>query len=308
MGMVMPPAEYLLTAGVPYVEPPIPPNNPVYAGTAAAVALQRDQHERLLRQYEKFQALRSKIRAMLLQAVPKDYTSELLDARPAGYANLTPREIMDHLMENYGTISPLDLAANRKQLARPWNPSHSIETLISHCDRCRKFAAEGQNPISDMDYVYAMVDAIKMAGVLEKAVTDWQDKPVADQTIAACKLHFKKANKNRLDNLSAATPSALDANAAIGNNAKADTKTDPAGAGKGKPKGQLGNYSYCWTHGICTHASNVCKFPAEGHQKEALIHNLMGGRVVVNVRANNNNRNGRNRRGGNQENTPPVTN
>lgn len=35
--------------------------------------------------------------------------------------------------------------------------------------------------------------------------------------------------------------------------------------------------SYCWTHGRCKHKSADCKFPAEGHKKEATMANKMDG-------------------------------
>ena len=35
--------------------------------------------------------------------------------------------------------------------------------------------------------------------------------------------------------------------------------------------------SYCWTHGICGHASNRCRNKMRGHKNEATINNRMGG-------------------------------
>jgi hypothetical protein len=312
--MVMPPAKYQVMAGAVYLEPLPAPLHPVYQGNGAAVAQQQNQQALTRRTYDEFQDLRSKIQSMILQAVPKNYTRTLATG-PTGYANVQPRAIMDHLLTRYGTITNGDLAANTKLLSRPWDPSNDIEEVFTNCEECRKFADEAENPITDRDAIIALLAVFKNSGVLTKAVSDWKAIAMAQQTMDAFTDHFMAANKIRREELSEATPAALDANAAIGAPAKdaaTEPKTDTANTGKGKPKGQLGNFSYCWTHGICTHTSHSCKYPGDGHQKEAVLLNMMGGSSAINVRANPNrntgNRNWRNRRNGNQENTPPPTN
>jgi hypothetical protein len=312
IGMVMPPAAYQLMAGAVYLEPLPAPLHPVYQGNGAAVAQQQNQQAEMRRTYDEFQDLRSKIQSMILQAVPKNYTRTLA-AGPTGYANVQPRAIMDHLLTRYGTITNSDLAANTKQLS---SPSNDIEEVFTNCDECRAFADEAENPISDRDAIIALLAVFKTAGVLEKAVSTWKTKTLAQQTLEAFTTHFMEADRIRREELSEATPAALDANAAVGGPAKdatTETKPDTTNPGKGKPKGQFGNWSYCWTHGICTHTGHSCKFPGEGHQKEAVITNMMNGSSAINVRPNNNRNNGnwrdrRNRRNGNQENTPPPTN
>ena len=36
---------------------------------------------------------------------------------------------------------------------------------------------------------------------------------------------------------------------------------------------------YCWTHGLCHHASKDCCTKAEGHKDDATLDNRMGGSV-----------------------------
>lgn len=56
-----------------------------------------------------------------------------------------------------------------------------------------------------------------------------------------------------------------------------DNKTPP-----GERKKPTDHGSYCWTHGYCVHKDHngtTCKFPKEGHMKEATKANTMGGSI-----------------------------
>ena len=106
------------------------------------------------------------------------------------------------------------------------------------------------------------------SGVLEKAVDDWEEKDIADQTLANLIPHFKKANKLRLSKDKKAAKEILAANTAL---------TKPTEQAKeGQPTG-LEGWGYCFTHGICSHSSANCTKPKEGHKKDATMANRMGG-------------------------------
>ena len=38
---------------------------------------------------------------------------------------------------------------------------------------------------------------------------------------------------------------------------------------------------YCWTHGLCSHGGNYCRWKAEGHQGDATLDNNMGGGTKI---------------------------
>ena len=122
----------------------------------------------------------------MLAAVPISFICPLNHPQ-LGTANATPQTIMNHLLPNYGEIKNSDLLENRKALELPWNPDTPIEDVFARGALCRDIAEEGEDPISDTNYVLYLVQTFDKSGVLEKAVEDWEKKPKADQTlVVAC--------------------------------------------------------------------------------------------------------------------------
>jgi hypothetical protein len=312
LGMVMPQAEYVAMAvgNAPYVHP-IPPVPPNYAGAAAVIAQLQSDYAHQKERYEEYVELAAQIKAQLLQAVPILYLQQLNHAQ-VGFANATPRAIIDHLLATFGEITERDLDKNMAELRAPWNPDVPIHTVFERGTACRQFAEEGDDPISEATYTRILVDIFEQSGVLETAVDKWGEKPRADRTLANCERHFVEANQHRITKLSNATRETLAANAAthkpqasgspLRTNAPPNqmTVTSPeflaliakitadavASATKANNPTPRSNRTrnnnqrprqYCWTHGVCAHSSKDCRVPKEGHQPNATFANTMGG-------------------------------
>ena len=158
LGMVMPNVDYILisTGGADYAPPAGAPPVPEYVGTAAHVAVQQGTYQREMQEFDDYQAIKAHMKAIMLQAVPKTYTSAL--AHPQlGYASTTPQAIMNHLLTRYGAIQEKDLADNMALLSAPWNPDDPIETVFDNGTFCRDYASEGLDPISDPTYIRLLV-------------------------------------------------------------------------------------------------------------------------------------------------------
>lgn len=302
LGMLMPPAEYVLisTGGTAYGIPVKPPA-PAYAGAAAVIAAMQEGYRREMETYQEYRDLSNQIRKLILDAVPADYLSELAHPK-MGYSNVTPSQMLEHLVTTYGGITAMDLRENMERIKAPWNPDTPIESVFTNGTFCRNFADEGTDPISDTAYVRILVDIFEASGVLEKAVEDWESKPMAEQTLANATPHFKTGNKLRLIKEAKTAKNALEANQAIINQA-VDLKWATKEPGTSTSSG-LNGWHYCYTHGICKHSGQSCPSPKEGHKKEATLSNRMGG--TNNLKP----RNARNRQRGNggQENDIPTPN
>jgi len=298
LGMLMPNAEYILisTGGAAYGIP-VRPQVPAFAGAAAVIAAIQEDYRRAQETYHTHRDLSNQIKKLILDAVPLDYLSEL--AHPTmGYSSVTPSQMLEHLVTNYGGITAKDLRDNMERLKTPWNPDTPIESVFTNGTFCRNFANEGNNPISDETYVLILVDIFEASGVLEKAIEDWEAKPVADQTLANAIPHFKTGNRLRLIKEAKTAKNTLAANQAISNQAidqKLATKETGTLTGAG-----LKGWDYCYTHGICKHSGCACPSPKEGHKKEATMNNRMGG--TNNLKPRKTKKAGG---GGGQENEPP---
>jgi hypothetical protein len=259
-------AKYLAITSqlVPYVFP-VPPPLPVLVGNTIQREQQRLQLKEATDLYNDARQLQTQLRHQLVQAVPPVYIAKLKQG-DLGLANVTPKEILEHLDVTYGTIQPRDLASNLKTLRTLWNPEEPIETVFTNGDECRAFAILGLEPIPDGPYIRILVETFEQSGVLQEAIKDWNKLKPADQTLAACVDHFTRANETRADS----TTSMQNVLAALPTIA-------PIGGGFPPTNGSLDGFYYCWTHGISLHPGTACQFPAEGHVSSATLKDRKGG-------------------------------
>jgi hypothetical protein len=82
-----------------------------------------------------------------VQAVPDVYLATLRQPR-GRYATTQPRDMLAHIIAQYGTITPTDLVTNMERIQVPWSPDTSIEHLLTRGQDCRQFATEGGNMLS----------------------------------------------------------------------------------------------------------------------------------------------------------------
>jgi hypothetical protein len=127
-------------------------------------------------------AFKNHLKALLIKAVTSLYINDF-DNAEMGYAQAAPEQLPTHLVESNGRITARELEKNLARIATPWNSDTPIETVFANGTNCRKFAVGGNDPISDAVYVRVLVKISINSGVLERAVSDWERKPDAKQTV-----------------------------------------------------------------------------------------------------------------------------
>ena len=101
-GILMDPARYLLTAGVPFANPANPANPGNYPanvpGNAVAGVRARAEaeHKEQVREYETFQGVVQATKDIIQEAVNHEYLLEIED-EILGFLNQTPTDMMNHL-------------------------------------------------------------------------------------------------------------------------------------------------------------------------------------------------------------------
>jgi hypothetical protein len=149
----------------------------------------------------------------------------------------------------------------------------------------------------------------KPVDILEKWVDDWEKRPQDERDLEDCIEHFTAANEEyRLTKQGEDTKDILRANTVVttatdelkalitaAKDAVSQANTQATGKATWVPKKAFGldGFEYCWTHGVCNHKSNKCRFPNDGHKNEATIFNQLGGKdgITLPGRAGRNNRN-----------------
>ena len=179
-------------------------------------------------------------------------------------------------------MTPDDAEANRQSLMAIINIDDPLETLFERIITVQQIAPEFA-PISDATAITLTLKAIEATGVFATAIHEWRSMIPANQTMANFRLHFDRANQERIRLLPTAAAGLHGANNAVGN---------PRGAPNAVPNN---GWAYCHTHGYSNnarHTSATCNHRAEGHQEAATFNNPMGGSNIIRgtgFRGSNNN-------------------
>jgi hypothetical protein len=226
----------------------------------------------------------------LLKAVEYRYL-QFLEDPDFGFADVSPRDMLQHLRATYGQVTPDDMEQNRSLLSAEWNPDDPIEDIWLRLRDCQGYATAADEPITNSTAIRLTLAVFEKIGVFASAVDKWRDKPAAEQTLPVFKTHFNFENKERLRKLTAQTAGYHGAHLAdvvppppsrAPDTALAATPPWPHPPVEIAPTILIGDMKmyYCWTHGLgksASHTSAGCENPAEGHKTNATIKNMMGG-------------------------------
>jgi hypothetical protein len=142
---------------------------------------------------------------MLLAAITSEDYYNILNDPTFGYTSVTPLDILTHLNSTYGTITAKDLEKNRKALKAAWNPDDDdIATLWTRVRENQNFARGTPEPITDSTAMLLIPKALTAPGVMSQYINEWKRRNTAAQTYADFKAHFDRANKVRVEELTAA--------------------------------------------------------------------------------------------------------
>ena len=262
--------------------------NPPPGLTAPQIANRNRTYDQRVKIFREYEAVANAIRKLMIKAIPSILINELSDDAH-GFAQVQPSEILDHLVLNYGTPTQNDIEKNRDTLNNKWNPDDGIHALWDHVRSVAQFADSAGEPISNAVKMRLTLKVLETSGVMDAPCADWIKKPEADKTWNNFRIHFNRAEKERLRKLTAAQAGYNTDNAA---NAATDSKPAPMDS-KAVPHCQptgtdppsiLTNNNirmyYCWAHGLGknrNHTSATCKNKAEGHKDDATADNMMNG-------------------------------
>lgn len=105
-----------------------------------------------------------------------------------GYSQVTVLQLLTHLHETYGTITPDQLDENAVMLDREWNPNDPLERLWQRVRECCSFAHVSDDTISEAAAV------CKTLNVFANSARDCRKLPSIERTWANLQKHFKVVN------------------------------------------------------------------------------------------------------------------
>jgi hypothetical protein len=112
---------------------------------------------------------------------------EILNDNMVGYSNISSRDMLDHLFENYGNITSVDLEINFEHMRRAWDPQQPVETLFKQIQDCADYWEAGGVPIGTSQQINVGHAEIFATGHFMSACRRLNEKPAAEKTCT----HFK---------------------------------------------------------------------------------------------------------------------
>jgi hypothetical protein len=255
-------------------EMPPMPDVPDYTGlTGPQVANTKADYVSALEIYNNAHSLEKQLKNQIIKAVPRLFIGEF--EHPAhGYALVTTRDLLTHLMTHYGRLTAEDLTDNLNQMNKAWDPDTPIESIFNNVSECRLLAESGGDPITEQTAVRTILQAFHSSSLFEHAVREWRNKPEAAKTLVNIRTHFQEANRLRIkDNPTKRSEKAFATQATGGASINGTPVAEPA---VNMNQGRF----YCWTHGGTynkSHTSKTCTKKAEGHNCDATFENMLGG-------------------------------
>jgi hypothetical protein len=94
-------------------------------GTAAQISAARDIWEEDVQTYRTCTSVQQALKKQIISIFELMYL-EILNENMLGYANISARDMLDHLFETYGNITAVNLEINFKHMRRAWDPQQPV--------------------------------------------------------------------------------------------------------------------------------------------------------------------------------------
>jgi hypothetical protein len=143
---------------------------------------------------------------------------EFLNENMVGFANISARDMLDHLFSTYGNITAVDLEINFEHMCRAWDPQQPVESLFKQIQDCADYSEAGGVLIGNPQQINVGYANTFATGHFMSACRRWNEKPPVENTWAQFKSHFAAAHRQhkQIQGESAATAGYHSANAAVG--------------------------------------------------------------------------------------------
>jgi hypothetical protein len=252
--MIDPPTDEETTL---WVTPNAPGRAPATTdGTAAQISAARHVWEEDVQTYRTCTSVQQALKKQIISIFEPMYL-DILNDNIVGYANISARDMLDHLFETYGNITAVDLEINFENMRRAWDPQQPVETLFKQIQDCADYSEAGGVPIGHPQQINVEYAKIFATGHFMSACRRWNETPSAEKTWTHFKYHCAAAHRQhkQMKGETAAHAGFHSANAAM-------TQTEDQMAEA--TIGALANLATCNT-------------PKPGHKAEATRAENMGG-------------------------------
>jgi hypothetical protein len=114
-------------------------------GTAAQISAAHHFWEEDVQTYRTCTSVQQALKNQIISVFEPMYL-DILNDNMVGYANISARDMLDHLFETYGNITAVDLEINFEHMRRAWDPQQPVESLFKQIQDCTNYSEAGGRP------------------------------------------------------------------------------------------------------------------------------------------------------------------
>jgi hypothetical protein len=92
---------------------------------AAQISVARRIWEEDIQMYQTCASVQQALKKQIISVFEPMFL-DILNNNMVGYANISAREMLDHLFETYGNITAVDLEINFEHMCRAWDPQQPV--------------------------------------------------------------------------------------------------------------------------------------------------------------------------------------
>jgi hypothetical protein len=106
---------------------------------------------------------------------------DVLNDDMVGVANISDRDMLDHLFNTYGNIAAIDLENNFEHMRRAWYPQQPVESLFKQIQDCGNYSEAGCVIIGHPLQINVEYAKIFATVHFMSACSRWNEKPLAEK-------------------------------------------------------------------------------------------------------------------------------
>jgi hypothetical protein len=203
-----------------WVTPPVPGREPAAMdGTAAQISAAHHLWEEDIQTYRICTSVQHALKKQIISVFEPMYL-DILNDNMVGYANISARDMVDHLFETYMNITAVDLDINFEHMRRAWDTQQPVESRFKKIQDCANYSKAGGVLIGHPQQINAGYANIFATGHFMSACHRWNEKVTVEKTWTHFKSHFAAAHRQhtQIQGESAVTAGYQSANAAVTHN------------------------------------------------------------------------------------------
>ena len=184
---------------VPFIEPANPgivPTFPQNASQRLQAEIRQDFDENR-RVFNQFNNTDKALKQLLLSAI-SDMFIKALKNPISGYSNVTTKQLLNHLYERYGQLTPQDLKNNDDEMNQPYDANTPIENLYEQIEQAGDIAASANAPYNEAQVLNSAYNLVFNTNAFPETCREWRRLPVAQKTWIHFKDMFTEAHKDSM--------------------------------------------------------------------------------------------------------------